>query len=378
MTPDNASAASRRLDRLQPPDAMNRETLRCSAIFVVAVTLAGCAAMPARLPVIESKAGERTALRTVRIDRALEDRILALDPARVSGRDLAELLGTGPAPKIMLVHGGIYPVHLVMTSFGNFLVEMGYPEAKIRDPYAGDWSYSPYSSTDRLAGILAWHYEQDGMRPMIIGHSQGGLYAVKILKALAGQYGPQIAVWNPVTDSQENRTTIVDPLTDRERPVVGLSVSYASAVGAGGWALVLPNQWDDFANLRRIPGTVDEFTGYFIELDLFALSFPGNPFDVPYETTGTASVRNVTLPATYNHVFVPAAHDLALDPRGAQMARRLQPRSRHRRHRATGGGRRRRALGGRRLAQHQEALDHRGAASHPRQTLVVGAAQQTG
>jgi hypothetical protein len=214
----------------------------------------------------------------------------------------------------MLVHGGIYPVHLAMTSFGNFLAAMGYPEAKIREPYAGEWSYSPYTGTDRLAGILAWHYEQDGMRPMIVGHSQGGLYAVKILKELAGQYDQQLRVWNPVTDTSENRTTIVDPLTDRERPVIGLSVSYASALGAGGWALLLPNQWDNFANLRRIPDTVDEFTGYFIELDFFALSFPGNPLDVPYENNGTAIVRNITLPAATNHVLVPVTYDLAQNP----------------------------------------------------------------
>ena len=91
-------------------------------------------------------------------------------------------------------------------------------------------------------------------------------------------------------------------------------MSYASALGAGGWALVLPNQWDEFATLRRIPDTVEEFTGYFIELDFFALSFPGNPLDVPYEANGTAKVRNVMLPAAYNHVFVPVSHDLAAHP----------------------------------------------------------------
>jgi hypothetical protein len=42
----------------------------------------------------------------------------------------------GPAPRIMLVHGGVYPVHLAMTSFGTFLSSMGYPGAKIRDPGA--------------------------------------------------------------------------------------------------------------------------------------------------------------------------------------------------------------------------------------------------
>ena len=125
---------------------------------------------------------------------------------------------------------------------------------------------------------------------------------------------PTLPVWNPVKDEEEPRTTIVDPITGRQRDAIGVSASYAAALGAGGWALVLPNQWDDFANLRKIPDTVEEFTGYFIALDLFALSFPGNPLDVPYEKKGAAQVRNVTLPATTNHVFVPVTHELANDP----------------------------------------------------------------
>ena len=296
---------------------MNARASSARRLTIVLLTflLASCAMQPAPMDVVAPVRGDFTVLKARGLDRALEDRILALDPYRVSARDVADVLAKGPAPRIMLVHGGVYPVHLAMTSFGTFLVAMGYPEAKIRDPGNGDWSYSPYSTTARLAGIVAWQYEQDAVRPMLIGHSQGGLYAVKILKELAGRYNEHLSVWNPVTDQPEPRETIVDPLTGRERPVIGVSASYASALGAGGWALVLPNQWDDFANLRKIPDTVEEFTGYFIELDLFALSFPGNPLDVPYEPNGTATVRNVKLPATYNHVFVPVTHELANDAR---------------------------------------------------------------
>ena len=284
-------------------------------VIAASLVLGGCALEPVKLTVIDPKPGELTALRAVATDRALEDRILALDAEHVTAADVANVLSKGPAPRIMLVHGGVYPVHLAMTSFGTFLVAMGYPEAKIRDPGSGDWSYSPYSSTSRLAGILAWHYEQDGMCPMVIGHSQGGLYVVKILKELAGVYAKSVPVWNPVSDMVQARDTIVDPMNGRERPVVGVHASYASVLGAGGWALALPNQWDDFSSLRKIPDTVDEFTGYFIALDFFALSFPGNPLDVPYEANGGRTVvRNVTLPAVYNHVMVPVTRDLADDP----------------------------------------------------------------
>jgi len=137
---------------------------------------------------------------------------------------------------------------------------------------------------------------------------------VKILKDLAGRSGDTLQVWNPHTWEYEGRTSITDPLTGKPRPVVGLSVAYGSAVGAGGWALLLPNQWESLDTLRKIPDTVDEFTGFFVAADLIALSFPGNPLDSPYSANGTAVVRNVTLPATYNHITVPVADDLPSEP----------------------------------------------------------------
>jgi hypothetical protein len=285
-------------------------------LVAVALALTGCVTAPTGA-YDAANAGRPypgVVLKSLAIDRAIEDRILALDPAHISDNDVRETLARGPAPRIMLLHGGVYPVHLLMASFGEFLSRMGYPEAKIRDPLTSDWSYSPYETTERMTGLIAWHYEHDGMQPLIVGHSQGGLVAVKILKQLAGQNDSSVPVWNPFLGADE-RTTITDPLSGRERPVVGLSVAYASAVGAGGLALLLPNQWDNLETLRKIPDTVDEFTGFFIGVDLIALSFPGNPLDTRYESTGTARVRNVTLPATYNHVTVPVTQDLPGDPK---------------------------------------------------------------
>ena len=59
------------------------------------------------------------------VDAALAARVMALDPERVSDVDVQQVLRRGPTPRIMLLHGGIFPVHLSMTSFGNFLVGMG-------------------------------------------------------------------------------------------------------------------------------------------------------------------------------------------------------------------------------------------------------------
>ena len=254
-------------------------------------------------------------MRSLALDRALEDRILALDPERISEEDVRATLALGPAPQIIMLHGGIYPVHLVMVSFGRFLAGMGYPEARIRNRGDGRWSHSPYEDSAHLAGLVAWYYERDGMPPMLIGHSQGGIQAVKVLRELDGQFADRIAVWDPITDSAEDRTTIVDPLTGHERPVMGLSVAYVSAAAAGGAALLLPNQWSMVAHLRTIPNTVEDFTGYSIGLDLWAWTGrPASRRRANSATTARANVRNVELPGWYNHVVFPITQDLASDP----------------------------------------------------------------
>ena len=284
--------------------------------FVCAVVAAGgggCATRPSppRDAAAAAAPAPGSVLRSLPVDRALDARILALDPERITEDDVRNTLAKGPTPRIMLLHGGIYPVHLAMVSFGRFLVGMGYPENRIRDPGDASWSYSPYENSEHLAGIVAWHYERDGVPPMLIGHSQGGIQAVKILDELAGQFAKSIPVWNPLTDAPEGRVTIIDPFTGDERPVVGLTVSYASAVGAGGAALLLPNQWTMIGRLHKIPDTVVDFTGYLIALDLVAWTVAGSADASEFSANGSAHVRNVVLPAAYNHVTIPVVQALA-------------------------------------------------------------------
>src|SRR5947209_20578553 len=91
--------------------------------IIVALALASCATPT---PPIGETSAVRTPARGQAIDRSLEARILALDPERLSG-DGVRTLAQGPAPRIILLHGGIYPVHLLMELFGRFLKGMGYP-----------------------------------------------------------------------------------------------------------------------------------------------------------------------------------------------------------------------------------------------------------
>jgi hypothetical protein len=293
---------------------MTRSLARLIALpLVAALLVAGCATTsPGPEALQQPRPG--AVLARLPFDRAAEDRILAIDPSHVTEADIRGPLASAPAPRIMLMHGGIYPVHLIMLSFGHFLKGMGYPEDAVRDPGNREWSYSPYEDGARLAGILAWHYEHDGMRPMMIGHSQGGMQAIKVLHVLAGRFEREVQVLNPWTQELERRTSIVDPLTGKTRPVVGLSASYVSVVGAGGAAFLLPNQWNMAGKLRSIPDTVDEFTGFFIAVDLIAWSFPGINEAEVFRENGKAKVRNLQLPAAYSHVFLPAVQELAKDP----------------------------------------------------------------
>ncbi|MFI4952567.1 MAG: hypothetical protein ACHP7M_05445 [Burkholderiales bacterium] len=282
---------------------------------VLALAAAGCATTPLQPPVQDLRAPTQgSVLRSLSIEPGLEDRILALDPEHIGDGDVRNMLARGPTPRIVEVHGGVYPVYLLMESFAQFLIGMGYPENRIRDPGDGAYSRSPYEDSERQAGEIAWFYEHEGVRPMLVGHSQGGIQVITILHELAGTFGAARRVFNPLSDRFEDRTTIVDPLTGRDRPVVGVSVAYASVVGTGGWALALPSSWKVIPVVRSIPDTVDEFTGYRIGLDLFAWDAPWLEAAKTFRADGRANVRNVTLPAEYSHVFVAVTAPLAESP----------------------------------------------------------------
>jgi hypothetical protein len=293
------------------------DCLRRTAIFAAALVLAACAAVP--LPADPAAGGTPPAatagppLRIAALERSLEDRILALDPENITASDVRDTLSKAPAPRIVLIHGGVFPVHLAMTSFGQFLIGMGYPEERVRVPGGDDWSHNPYLPSERLAGLIAWSYEQEGMRPMLIGHSQGGIQVVKVLNDLAGTYAAKVPVWNPLTNRAESRTTIIDPLTGRQRPVVGVSVSFASAVGAGGPSFIFPNNWDVIGRLRDVPDTAAQFNGYFIGIDWFVVNV-GDPGGSRFRPLGKTQVRNVVLPAGYLHVSVPVTRHLPQNP----------------------------------------------------------------
>jgi hypothetical protein len=267
--------------------------------------------------------GAATLAEPLLLDRTIEARLLALDPERISDRDVREVLAVVPAPRIIALHGSV-PI-VTMAPFAEFLIAMGYPAERLRNPRDGRLTYSSFADSRELAGTLAWHYEREGSMPMLIGHSQGGMLTVKVLQDLAGASGDRLPVWDPVRGAPEARTTIIDPISGAERPVVGLQVPYAAALATGSVMRVLLGQWGMIDRLRSVPDSVREFTGYFIEWDPIAGTGPDAARDNPYRPTGAARVRNVMLPGDYGHISLPLARHLADNPATRDWISRYHP-----------------------------------------------------
>lgn len=258
--------------------------------------------------VVAVAAGAQTRARPS-IDPAIAARIRELDCSHVSAADVRDVLSQAPAPRIVLLQGSVPLV--TMEPFARFLVEMGYPANRLRDPRDGTFSTSSFTDSAKLAGELAFDYEQSGMEPMLIGHSQGGMLAIRTLYELAGAFHGALNVVDPATGDALARTSIVDPHTRQPRPVVGLHVAYAAALATGRLPRIVLGQWDMLRRIRGIPDTVDEFTGFLLPHDPIAGNLIG---DTPYASLGRARVRNVVLPDSYHHLTLPRAEHLAANP----------------------------------------------------------------
>ncbi len=295
---------------------MKRISWKPNLIVLLVISVVGCAPSnyQYRETTYDGRIERGTVLQSLVYPAEIEEQILALDPEHIDEKDVREILRYGPTPRIINVHGGIYPVHLAMESFSMFLIGMGYPETKIRNPRDGSYSYSTYTNSAKLTGLVAWYYEKEGIRVNLIGHSGGGIRVVKILHELAGKFSDKIAVWNPITEKEEDRFSIIDPITGVTRPVVGLKVGYATAAVAGGFTMILPSHWSMIGKLRSIPDTVEHFTGFYKRFDLIGGTYLGLVTSANiYHPNGAAKVRNVRLPFGHGHVTVPVTAHLAED-----------------------------------------------------------------
>jgi pimeloyl-ACP methyl ester carboxylesterase len=297
---------------------MMPEIRKISALAVLAGSLfailpgSGCATYDRRGldPLVAAQIEATKVRREFRPSSEMRRQILALIPDQVSDQDVRQVLGQCPAPRIINIHGGIYPVHRKMISFSEFLIGMGYPGASITNPGDGTYTFSCYESSKMIAGVIAWYYEREGLRPMLVGHSQGGMQVVKVLRKLDGPPTARLHVWNPLTWKEEPACDYVDPLTGGRRPVVGLTLPFASATAAGGVTRLLPNQWDMLTKLRSVPDSVEEFSGFYKGMDLLGGDFLGYGPANHYYAKDRAAVRNIRLPSAYVHRSIPDTRHL--------------------------------------------------------------------
>lgn len=248
----------------------------------------------------------------LKVDPTLAKSILALDADRLSEADVRNVLARGPAPRVIALQGS--SAFVTMEPFTRFLVAMGYPEGKVRNPRNGGWSWDSYTSTSELAGRIAWFYETEAMPPILMGHSQGGMRVMEILHALSGATADRIEVVNGRTGRDLGRYDILDPLTGKRRPAVGLRLDFAAAIATGRMMRVFLGQWGTIDRLRSVPDSVSDFAGLTLTDDLLGNAFRGSADEDRYAAVRSASVRNVTLPAGYDHLSVMRVAHLADQP----------------------------------------------------------------
>jgi len=233
--------------------------------------LAGCAETnrltPSGLPA--------QTLESLRSDPALVRRLMALNPERITSRDVAEVLSKCPAPRILNFNGSAFRT---MDEFSRFLMDMGYPEASVRDPASGALSRSSFQSTRKIAREILAVCRDDGLRPMLIGHSQGGAFVIQVLHELEGQ-----------------------------------PVCYAAAIATGQWMRIALGQWNRIPILRKVPDSVEEFSGYWLSGDFLGSDVPGLAKSAGYEAEGCAKVHNLRLRGA-GHIGIVGIRPLAREP----------------------------------------------------------------
>ena len=216
--------------------------------------LAGCAGTDFLLP---GTTQPSVSLEALASDPVLSERVLALDPDRISAADVRSVLSQCPAPRIMNFRGSAF--HTI-DDFSMFLIAMGYPERSVRNPANGALSYSSDLSSDTVAHTIVATRRRERLRPMLIGHSQGGSLIMKVLHQLEGQ-----------------------------------PVSYAAAIATGQLMRIVRGQWDRLPVLRKVPDSVAEFSGYRLAGDLIGSDVTILPKHRDYKAQGSAQVHNVRL-----------------------------------------------------------------------------------
>jgi hypothetical protein len=183
-----------------------------------------------------------------------------------------------------------------------------------------------------MAGMAAWFYEHDGMAPILVGWSGGGILVIRALHALNGSPETEpVRMVNARTGEVEERTWFRDFHTGRRRPMPALRVPFAAALAAGGLGrAVQPKVWPIVEGLHRVPDTAREFLGFKSPADIFGTDMMNGSDGAFIEANrfrpmGSAKVRSIMTDDSYDHFWVVHCNELLKSPEGTAWVRSYRP-----------------------------------------------------
>lgn len=231
-------------------------------------------------------------------------RLQKINPFSVSENDIRQTLSSYPAPRIFGIGGGVYTAHILMEDLAEFLIGMGYPAESVHHPDDGRFAVSSYSDPEKIAGETLFYYQHEGVRPVYIGHSLGGVQAIKTAHFFSGNFGnKKVKVFDPIAGRYLSQKDFVSPLTGEHVSFGSLKpIAHLIAVGSGGISRAFPSQWSMGERVKQVPDSVLRMTGIHLEGDWLGNDFLTGKEQNEYQSLGSARVENFYLPPGHNHV----------------------------------------------------------------------------
>ncbi|MFC1491853.1 hypothetical protein ACFLQ0_04625, partial [Nitrospinota bacterium] len=261
-------------------------------------------------------------------DQKLARRILALDPLNITAEDVKITLSRGPAPWIMPISPA-FPGPIIFKDLFKFLIDMGYPPGRIGDPRSDDFTLSYREPSETIAGLAAWTYERDGMSPMLVGWSAGGITAVSALHDLSNPVNKEeLKVVSGLTGEAEDRGWILDPYTGEKRPIAGVKISFAGVLMAGGLSRLFHLfRWGERPPLHAVPDSVNELVAFHAPADPLGTDLLSGDTarSNEFKPMGTAKVRTIIADPSYGHVNVIHCYLLTQNKKGRGWAAAYRP-----------------------------------------------------
>lgn len=283
-----------------------RPSVRMFGVHIlICLIVSGCATSANHtIPKTYSQNLSDIPIRQFSVDPKVSADLNKLDKTHLIRMDLSEVLSSYPAPRIFGIGGGVYTAHILMEDLAEFLTGMGYPAAAVYHPTDGKFAVSSYSDPEKIAGETLFYYQREGVRPVYIGHSLGGVQSIKTAHFFSGNFGRhEVRIYDPVEHKYLRQKDFVNPLTGEHVGFDSLKpIAHLIAVGSGGISRAFPSQWSMGDRVKQVPDSVLRMTGIHLEGDWLGNDFLTGKEKNEYKSLGSAEVENFYLPPGHNHV----------------------------------------------------------------------------